>query len=132
MSMHFDIRERKGHVTCKMCTGADEVVCTCEISISRDAWNITAWYTKEGFKNKGLGKQTMQVALRYCRETYGEPQAMQYTWNGVNHYVLEWLEKNFDAVCTCPIAVQKNQSGDDWDSHIYGLDKEKVLQYFGL
>lgn len=34
------------------------------------------------------------------------------------------------SVCNCPIAVQKTQTGDDWDSHIYTLNKNKVLDYF--
>lgn len=54
------------------------------------------------------------------------------SWNGLNQYVYDWLEKNFDAVCNCPLAVQKTQSDDDWSSHIYTLDKDKVLEFAGI
>lgn len=52
----------------------------------------------------------------------------------IKHYntTYDWLVKNFDAVCECPIAVQKTQPGDDWDSHIYELDCNKVLRFAGV
>ncbi len=129
----YEIINKNGHETCKQIIG-DIEVCTCEISINKvtNTWNINAWYTKEGFKNKGYGKATMHKLLAHCIEKYGEPNIIQYTWNGTNAYVMNWLERCFDAICTCPIAIQKTQSEDDWDSHIYELNKEKVLVYFKL
>lgn len=123
-----------GHTTCELLTDEEEVICICKVSIDRDAhsWNITSWHTKEGFKNQGFGKATMQKALAHCMKTYEYPVAIRYTWNGVNNYVLDWLIRHFNAKCTCPIAVQKTQPDDDWSSHIYELNKEKVLKYFKL
>ena len=63
---------------------------------------------------------------------FGIPAHIEYIWNGQNQYVYDWLKKNFDAVCKCPIAAQKTQPGDDWDSHIYELDCNKVLRFAGI
>jgi hypothetical protein len=66
------------------------------------------------------------------RTAFDIPNHIEYIWNGQNQYVYDWLVKNFDAVCECPIAVQKTQPGDDWDSHIYELDCNKVLSFAGV
>lgn len=134
MKERFDIQDNRNHVSCRMFTGTEDAVCTCEISVNKisGTWNITLWHTREGFKHKGYGKRAMQEALWYCKKSYGMPSHIQYTWNGANEYVLTWLEQNFNAVCTCPIAVQKNESADDWSSHIYELDRDKVFLYFGI
>lgn len=124
---------QNGHITCRMLSDKDEEICACEISVSGEGiWNITSWHTKESFRNKGFGRRTMKLVLSMCRSRYGKPSVIRYTWNGVNAYVLEWMERHFNAVCTCPVAVQKNQAGDDWESHIYELDKDKVFGYFEL
>lgn len=107
-------------------------ICTCGISIDTKSrsWDIKAWYTVKDFQHAGHGKDTLRETLAYCLSTYGIPDAVYYTWNGMNEYVLEWIEQHFDAICICPIAVQKNQADDDWDSHIYKLDRDKLLKYF--
>ena len=130
----YEIQNKKDHVNCQMMINETEVVCTCEISVNKSEklWNITSWFTKNEFKNRGFGKDTMKKSMGYCMETYGSPEYIQYTWNGSNSYVLDWIESHFDAICTCPIAVQKTQADDDWSSHIYDLNKDKVLEYFGL
>lgn len=133
MEGRFEITEKGSRLSCRMFTDAGQEVCVCGISIGRqlNEWDITEWHTEEGFKHKGLGKATMQAALRACRERYGMPSGILYTWNGANAYVMDWLEKNFDARCTCPVAMQKNQCDDDWSSHIYRLDMDKVFRFFG-
>lgn len=130
----YNIESKSGYVACNLTVDDISDVCKCYISINKDEqlWRISSWFTKSGFMNKGYGRETLKHALDYCMDKYGIPATIQYTWNGANPYVLEWLERHFDAVCTCPIAVQKTQPDDDWNSHIYELNKEKVLKYFDL
>ena len=66
------------------------------------------------------------------RSHHGAPDTVEYIWNGANQYVFDWLEENFGALSKCPIAVQKYASDDDWKSHIYILNREKFLKYFGV
>ena len=94
-----------------------------------NTWIISSWFTKEEYQNKGLGSQVFCKTIRKMYSLFGKPDAIQYIWNGQNNYVYEWLEKHFDAKCNCPLAVQKTQAEDDWDSHVYNLDKTKVLQF---
>ncbi len=134
MQKEYTIETRNDHVTCKLSVDGIEDVCTCEISVDakEGKWEITSWFTRDGFKKKGLGKDAMYNVLHFCKSQYGVPSVIQYVWNGANTYVMDWLEKNFDAVCTCPIVVLKTQPGDSPDAHIYELNKDKVLKYFGL
>ena len=112
----------------------DDVICHCEIHKKDDelnTWVIPAWFTEDGYKKRGIGTAVLASALRDMRGAFGIPDQIEYIWNGQNQYVYDWLVKNFDAVCKCPIAVQKTQPGDDWDSHIYELDCNKVLRFAG-
>ena len=59
----------------------------------------------------------------------GEPQYFEYVWNGQNQYVMDWLKEHFDPVCKLPLAVQKYSDADDWEAHIYKLNKQKVLDF---
>lgn len=132
--MTYDIQEKGNRVICELSLSEANNVCECTISVNKqtNVWTISEWFTTSGFGNKGFGKATLKYALDYCMDKYGYPTGIEYTWNGVNSYVLTWLEQHFDAVCNCPIAVQKSQPDDDWDSHIYKLNKEKVLEYFKI
>ena len=95
-------------------------------------WTIVLWFTNEGLRGQGVGKKTLAHAISNLYEKTGKPNEIKYIWNGTNSYVLEWLERNFDAECSCPIAIQKKQADDDWESHIYDLDVEKTLAYFEI
>lgn len=132
--MGYDVKVCRGHVACSLSVGQDMDVCKCEVSVDEqtESWNISSWFTKPQFMGRGFGKKALGHALSCCLEQYGSPSSIKYTWNGMNPYVLEWLERHFDAVCTCPIAVRKYQADDDWSSHIYELDKDKVFEYFGI
>lgn len=132
--MRYRKHNANGKVLCIQETFDGEVICSCRISVNEQthSWSITSWHTRDGFKNSGRGKATMREALQYCIRLYGMPESVCYIWNGANAYVLEWIEKHFNAACTCPLAVQKNQADDDWNSHIYNLDRAMVLQYFKL
>lgn len=112
----------------------DVVISVCILSVDPGSgtWNVTFWNTRDGYKHKGYGKESMKLVLYKAVEIYGFPEIMQYTWNGDNQYVLEWMEKHFDAECICPLAVQKTQPDDDRESHIYVLDRKKVSAYFSL
>lgn len=109
-------------------------ICECKISINYNtgALTITSWFTAEDECNKGYGKKTLKIALQRALDWYGEPDIIEYVWNGLNSYVLHWLERNFGAISRCPVATQKYRSDDDWESHIYTLNKKKFLQYFGF
>lgn len=109
-------------------------ICNAKISTNDDhnEWTITAWYTNEAFKNQGIGKKTLGTLIETLFQIYGQPKKIDYIWNGQNEYVYEWMARHFDAVCNCPLVVQKMQAEDDWLSHIYTLNVSKVLDYFGL
>lgn len=111
-----------------------EEVCVCKISINKDmdTWTISSWYTKDGYKHRGIGKNTLMFVLEKMYKQFGRPKNIEYIWNGVHEYVIEWLENNFNAKCKCDLAVMKYQCGDSWDSHIYKLDTEKFIKYFKL
>ncbi|HBM33074.1 MAG TPA: hypothetical protein DD395_02635 [Lachnospiraceae bacterium] len=112
----------------------DDIICHCEMhkkSNDANTWVIPAWFTEDGYKNRGIGTVVLASAIRDMKTIFGIPDHIEYIWNSQNQYVYDWLVKNFDAVCKCPIAVQKTQPGDDWESHIYELDCNKVLRFAG-
>ncbi|MBO5389166.1 MAG: GNAT family N-acetyltransferase [Lachnospiraceae bacterium] len=102
------------------------------ISSTNNTWTITGWYIDEEYQNKGLGKELLHNSFTYLYNLFGTPNKIDYIWNGTNEYVIEWLRSNFSPISKCPIAVQKTQADDDWESHIYTLDKDKVLIYFNI
>ena len=106
----------------------------CRITTDRNKkrFIITDWQTAAESRHKGFGKRALRSAIKQAIRTKGHPDSIGYVWNGQNSYVFDWLEKNFDARCTCPIAVLKNNADDDPESHIYELDVAKVLDYFNL
>lgn len=105
-----------------------EQVCKAVLHLEEGVLTISSWFTNKDYMNNGAGKATLKEAVCYVLEMYGEPEKIEYVWNGSNEYVLEWLQK-FDGECNCPIAVQKTQADDDWDSHVYTLNKQKFLDY---
>ncbi len=109
-------------------------VCDCKIAVNEntDTWTISSWYTEKGFGHKGFGTNTLQACLSEINKYYKAPTKVEYIWNGANEYVLEWLNKHFGAVSKCPLVVQKYQSDDDWESHIYILNRNKFVEYFHL
>lgn len=107
-------------------------VCRCKINTFRSTWSISAWYTEQKYQHNGVGILTMKTLMQFLHAKAGVPNRIEYIWDGTNSYVYEWLEENFDAICKCPIAVQKTAGDDDWDSHIYYLNVDKVLTYFKL
>lgn len=121
----------KEYVVCEALLG-DKTVCYCKVNNSKAShtWTIVAWFTNGDMRGEGIGKKTLGHAISCLYEKTGIPKEIKYIWNGENSYVLEWLEKHFDAECLCPMAVQKKQADDDWESHIYNLNVEKTLAYF--
>jgi len=104
------------------------------LSVDRisNVWTISEWFVNSNYQNKGYGRTILFTALNELYAQYGLPFEIQYVWNGQNMYVYEWLKKYFRPVSECPIAVQKVASDDDWDSHIYKIDRDKVLSYFNI
>ena len=107
-----------------------ESVCRCVINRKNETWTISSWYTENNHQHNGYGKLTLKECLNRMANDYKLPESVKYIWNGVNEYVLDWLKENFDAVCDCPMVVQKYASDDDWSSHIYTLNRDKFLSYF--
>ncbi len=109
-------------------------LCECKIDVDpvTKTWTISSWFTTERHKHHGFGKLTLQECLNAISAVYGTPDIVEYIWNGANQYVFDWLDENFGALSKCPIAVQKYASDDDWESHIYILNREKFLKYFSI
>ena len=106
--------------------------CKIDVDLGTKTWTISSWYTTDKHKHHGYGKLTLQECLKAISSVYGTPNTVEYIWNGANQYVFDWLEENFGALSKCPIAVQKYASDDDWESHIYILNREKFLRYFSI
>lgn len=111
----------------------NKTVGRCVINIKDEkTWEISSWYVDSDYQNMGIGRKLLGECLLDAKEKYGIPDNIDYIWNGTNHYVYDWLTKNFDPVVATPISVLKYQQEDDWLSHIYHLNTEKVLKYFKL
>ena len=110
---------------------SDKLVSHCAVDYDDDGWVISAWYTDGEYKQKGYGKEVLTRTLRELAKKK-IPNKVEYVWNGKNDYVYNWLRNHFNATCNCPLAILKNESADSWDSHIYTLDSNKVIDYFEL
>lgn len=130
MELHIDIADNSNGIICSVKSDIEVVSC-CGLTKEGTEWTIFKWNTQQNYQNYGYGKFAMKELLKYCIASYGKPSAMKYIWNGQNEYVGEWLKRNFDAECSCPLSVLKNND-DDWESHIYKLDINKVLGYFKM
>lgn len=131
-SISFCVKKlNKGTAECEAMLG-DKVICSCKVNSNISMWTIVSWFTNEEFQGNGIGKKTLAQTLYCLYKNTGAPKEIKYIWNGMNSYVLEWMERHFDAKSLCPIAVQKKQADDDWESHIYDLDVAKTLAYFEI
>lgn len=103
-------------------------VCTCKVNVNKtdNSWSISGWYTDDGYMNRGYGKLTLGNTLKELYKDNGRPDRIEYIWNGSNDYVYDWMKNHFDAKQKSPAVGPE----DDWDSHIYYLDVDKVLNYF--
>lgn len=110
----------------------DDIVCECKISVNSDTntRTISSWYTAKDYQHHGYGTETLRACLNEIKQQNPEPAKVEYIWNGTNEYVLKWLAEHFGAISRCPVAVQKYAFDDDWESHIYVLNKEKFAAFF--
>lgn len=131
MNLDYHIVYNPGKCRCVVVNGED-VVCTATISISGESLTISEWMTDKGWRNKGIGRNALKAILSKIKQMGHSITSVSYNWNGVNAYVLDWLTRNFDAECKCPISVRKYSSDDDKDSHIYLLNTEKFMRYFNI
>lgn len=129
--MDIRIKTDTNSVTCETII-ENNIACYCRVNFAGDTWTISSWYTSKNYKRQGIGKKTLQTALAKVYSMTSKPDKIEYIWNGANQYVYEWMIHHFDPISKCPIAVQKYASEDDWDSHVYILNVEKVLQYFEI
>lgn len=125
------VNNAKGTVTCKAVDVYDLEVGHVTVHIADLTLTISEWQVASRMRNIGIGRTLLQYAVELCMNTYGNAIQVIYNWNGKNDYVLKWLEKHFDAVCKCPIAVQKYQWEDTWDAHQYELNINKFMDYIG-
>lgn len=127
----FDVS--RNHIRCNAIKDDTTIsVSILSIDAKTGVWDITFWNTHEKYRHRGYGKMLLEKAFHKAIEVYGFPQTVRYAWNGTNQYVLDWMERHFNAECSSPIAVRKTQPDDDKDSHIYVLDKMKVFEYFSF
>ena len=129
--MDIRIKTDTNSVTCETII-ENNIACYCRVNFAGDTWTISSWYTSKNYKRQGIGKKTLQTALAKVYNMTSKPDKIEYIWNGANQYVYDWMIHHFDPISKCPIAVQKYASEDDWDSHVYMLNVEKVLKYFEI
>lgn len=103
-----------------------------KVNIGYKSWEVSEWYTDAEYQHKGYGSLVLKQAMVYAHACTGNPLEITYIWNGENQYVMDWLERNFKAECTCPLVVLKYSPADDRESHIYNLDVNSVLAYIGV
>lgn len=113
-------------------TSEDIEIGNCKLIVFDDHWVISGWYVKKEFQNQGFGNELLKRSFQYSIDQNYNPSKIDYIWDGTNRYVYDWIVENFDAVCDCPIAVRKNAFDDDWNSHIYHLNRDMLFEYFGL
>ncbi len=109
-------------------------VAECKICVNKNTntWSITSWYTRPENQKHGYGVFAMRATLKTMLRDQGYPQNIEYVWNGANQYVMDWLTRHFSPVSKLPVAVQKYQEIDDWDAHIYILNREAIIKYFDV
>ena len=129
--MDIRIKSDTNSITCETIIEND-IACSCQVNFTGNTWTISSWYTSKNYKHQGIGKKTLQTALVKVYSITSKPDKIEYIWNGANQYVYDWMIHHFDPISKCPIAVQKYASEDDWDSHVYILNVEKVLKYFEI
>ena len=129
--MDIRIKSDTNSVTCETII-ENSIACSCRVNFTRGTWTISSWYTSKNYKRQGIGKKTLQTALEKVYDITSKPDKIEYIWNGANQYVYDWMIHHFDPISKCPIAVQKYASEDDWESHVYILNVEKVLKYFEI
>lgn len=132
ISVSKKVIDKNNEIICVVFVEGIGELSLCGLTKDKDEWTIFKWSTQDKFQHAGYGRFAMQELLKYCVNIYGMPKSIKYIWNGQNNYVGEWLVKHFDAICCCPLSILKNNCDDDWESHIYMLDKEKVLEYFDI
>ena len=110
----------------------DIEICKCRVNYNKNTWSISSWFTDKNYQNRGLGSQALRATLQAINGVVSKPISIEYIWNGTNSYVGEWITKHFDAKCKCPLVVLKETSSDNWESHIYELNVDKVLKYFNI
>ena len=129
--MNTRISVNNNVITCEL-MDKESLISSCRVNITRTTWTISSWYTAKDKKNNGYGKHVLRTAMQHAYGKTDCPDKIEYIWNGANQYVYDWMEKHFEPISRCPLAVQKYTSCDDWESHIYILNVEKVLEYFGI
>lgn len=116
------------YIYCSMQSDGKEISHV-KVNYSGKEWEISSWFTDEGYQNKGIGTTLLKTAMTSLVQINGDPEKVTYTWNGTNSYVLVWLKSKFNAKCNCPLSVLKYFNGDLWDAHIYTLDTERVKAF---
>ena len=132
LQYYYNLTDRAIHCIATTPAEPDKELCRCTVDYDKNGWAISAWYTNKDYLGQGIGSKVLKHTLRKLYKHTGRPEHIQYIWNGTNEYVGDWIKHHFDAVSLCPMAIQKTQSDDDWSSHVYELNPDKVFRYFSL
>lgn len=131
--MVYQVELNKNKATTKVYDNDTKIGhCIIDIDTSKNSWQISSWYVEKKYQHNSLGKRLMKYTAEELIKHFGLPKNIEYIWNGANEYVMKWLDSNFSPISKCPIAVQKYSSEDDWESHIYILNTNSFLHYFGF
>ena len=104
-------------------------VSECRVAVSNGIWSISEWFTARTYRHQGYGKQVLREAFNVLSDEYGSPTEIRYNWNGVNEYVLEWMNRHFSPQSIISDVERKYGAEQSWEAHIFILDKEKVFNY---
>ncbi len=100
----------------------------CKINVERNLWTISSWHVSEEYRNTGLGTRMLKSLVKEIMEKSGTPDEIRYIWNGQNAYVKKWLDR-FQAKCMDDVNVAKKAPDDDWEPHMYVLNREMFMEY---
>ena len=112
----------------------NEYICKCTISINKNtgAWTISQWYANKEYQHQGYGRMTMKELVNTLYKIQ-KPTSVNYIWNNVNQYVLDWLTKHFEArLSDEAIRILKYSNEDVKEGHQYILNKDLFLKYFDI
>lgn len=101
----------------------------CGISVTNNVWVISEWFVDHNYMHRGYGKRVLRDLAHNIYYRYGRPRKIKYIWNGANEYVYDWMVRNFNAKCTCPMWELKTLEEDLWLAHEYELDIDKFVEY---
>jgi len=108
----------------------NKAIGSCKVDYADNEITISSWFVDKEYQHLGYGKKILGKAIESIPDKF---DVVKYIWNGRNEYVLQWMEKHFNAKSLCPIHMLKYSylhPEDSWDLHVYKLNTEKFMKYF--